>query len=123
MKFNAAKLLSDAEAKELFDLGLKAMPMQWVESDKNYHKRRDNKIVEMLLKSRLVGCGNFEDTPGLRTDSPAGDVDAHNLVCSWCACEVQILPMHTYKGRRSTALFYIEYHAEASRNVVFRKAL
>ena len=61
--------------------------MQWVETDKNAHKRRENKIVEMLLKSRLVGCGNFEDTPGLRTDSPAGDVDAHNPVCSWCACE------------------------------------
>ena len=59
MKFNAAKLLSEKEAKELFDLGLKAMPMQWVESDKNYHKRREDKDVEMLLKSRLVGCGNF----------------------------------------------------------------
>ena len=36
-------------------------------------------------KSRLVGCGNFETTQGLRTDSPAGDVDSHNIVCSWCA--------------------------------------
>ena len=35
--------------------------------------------------SRLVGCGNFETTEGLRTDSPAGDVDSHNIVCSWCA--------------------------------------
>ena len=37
------------------------------------------------MKSRLVGCGNFEETEGLRTDSPTGDVDAHNLVFSWCA--------------------------------------
>ena len=22
---------------------------------------------------------------GLRTDTPAGDVDSHNIVCSWCA--------------------------------------
>ena len=60
--------------------------MQWVETDKNAHKRRpDGPYVEPLLKSRLVGCGNFEQTEGLRTDSPAGDVDAHNIVFSWCA--------------------------------------
>jgi hypothetical protein len=41
--------------------------------------------VESLLKSRLVGCGNFEETKGLRTDSPTADVDAHNLVLSFCA--------------------------------------
>ena len=34
---------------------------------------------------RLVGCGNFETPEGLRTDSPAGDVGSHNIVCSWCA--------------------------------------
>ena len=28
---------------------------------------------------------NYEETDGLRTDSPAGDVDAHNIVFSWCA--------------------------------------
>ena len=36
-------------------------------------------------KSRSVGCGNFETTEGLRTDSPAGDLDSHNIVCSCCA--------------------------------------
>ena len=59
--------------------------MQWVETDKNAHKRRDGLQIDPLLQSRLVGCGNFEDTDCLRTDSPAGDVDAHNLVFSWCA--------------------------------------
>ena len=59
--------------------------MQWIETDKNAHKRRDDMNVPPELKSRLVGCGNFEDTDGLRTDSPTGDVDAHNLVFSWCA--------------------------------------
>ena len=39
----------------------------------------------MVHKSRLVGCGNVETTEGLRTDSPAGDVDSHNVACSWCA--------------------------------------
>ena len=32
-----------------------------------------------------MGCGNFEDTDGIRTDSPAGDVDSHNLVFSCAA--------------------------------------
>ena len=58
---------------------------QWVETDKNAHKRRHGVHVDPLVKSRLVGCGNFEDQEGLRTDSPAGDVDSHNLVFSWCA--------------------------------------
>ena len=59
--------------------------MQWVETDKNAHKRRYGTYVEPDLKSRLVGCSNFEDQEGLRTDSPASDVDAHNIVFSWCA--------------------------------------
>ena len=49
------------------------------------HTRRDNKHVPPDLKSRLVDCGNCEDADDLRTDSQAGDVDAHNLVFSWCA--------------------------------------
>ena len=59
--------------------------MQWVETDKNGFKRRHDESIPPDLKSRLVGCGNFEETDGLRTDSPTGDVDAHNLVFSWCA--------------------------------------
>ena len=30
------------------------------------------------FQGRLVGCGSFETTEGLRTDS-------HNVVFSWCA--------------------------------------
>ena len=66
--------------------GVLIQPLQWVETDKNAHRRRQGKHVPPALKSRLVGCGNFEDTTGLRTDSPTADVDAHNLVFSWCAC-------------------------------------
>ena len=84
-KFNAGVILSREEVQELQDAGVKINPMQWIETDKNPHKRRDDKNVPPELKSRLVGCGNFEDTDGLRTDSPTGDVDAHNLVFSWCA--------------------------------------
>jgi len=84
-EFNAGVLLSKAEVQSLQEEGVRVYPMQWIETDKNAHKRRDDKHVKAELKSRLVGCGNFEDTDGLRTDSPTGDVDAHNLVFSWCA--------------------------------------
>ena len=86
-QFNAGVILTRDEVKELLDSGVKVSPMQWVETDKNAHKRRDGVKVEPELKSRLVGCGNFEEDMynELRTDSPAGDVDAHNLVLSWCA--------------------------------------
>ena len=84
-KFNAGVILSRAELEELLDAGVKVNPMQWIETDKNAHKRRDDNKIPPELKSRLVGCGNFEDVEGLRTDSPTGDADAHNLVFSWCA--------------------------------------
>ena len=85
MKFNAGVVISQEEVDLLMSEGVKILPMQWVETDKNAHKRRHNVKVPPLLKSRLVGCGNFEDTEGLRTDSPTADVDAHNLVFSWTA--------------------------------------
>ena len=61
--------------------------MKQVDTDKNAYLRRCGDYASVLAKykSRLVGCGNFETTEGLRTDSPAGDVDSHNIVCSWCA--------------------------------------
>ena len=51
----------------------------------NRIQRQHDKSVPTDLKSRLVGCGNFEDTDGLRADSPTVDVEVHNLVFSWCA--------------------------------------
>ncbi len=60
--FNAGVILSRDEVSRLRDEGVRVYPMQWVETDKNAHKRRDNITVPMELKSRLVGCGNFEDT-------------------------------------------------------------
>ena len=62
-------------------------PMQWIEVDKVAHLRRDSDCasVPAKYKSRLAGFGNFETQEGLRTDSPAFDVDLHNIVCIWCA--------------------------------------
>ena len=87
MKFNAGILLTDEEVRQLTEAGCEIYPMNWVDTDKNPHLRRDNDYVSVpaKYKSRLVGCGNFETTEGLRTDSPAGDVDSHKIVCSWCA--------------------------------------
>ena len=78
--------LEEGEIRQLRDDGVDILPMQWVETDKNAHRRRnkDYKAVPALLKLRLVGCGNFENTDGIRTDSPVADVDAHNLVASLC---------------------------------------
>ena len=70
---NAGVALSQSEVDRLVADGIKILPMQWVETDKNAHKRREDKHVTPLLNSRLVGCGNFEDPEGLRTDSPTAD--------------------------------------------------
>ena len=39
-----------------------------------------------ISKARLVACGQFEETEGIRTDSPTADVEALNLLCSFAAC-------------------------------------
>ena len=84
-QFNAGVILAKDELQQFRDEGVQVHPMQWIETDKNADKRRDDKHIPPELKSRLVGCGHFEDVKGFRTDSPAGDVDSHNLVFSWAA--------------------------------------
>ena len=85
--FNASVILTDEEVRQLEEAGCKIYPIQWTVVDKNAHLQRDDDCVSVpaKYKSRSVGCANFETTEGLRTDSPAGDVDSHNIVCSWCA--------------------------------------
>ena len=87
VKFNAGIILTDEEVRQLTEAGCEICPIKWVDTDKNAYQRRDNDYVSVpaKYKSRLVGCENFETTEGLRTDSPAGDVDSHNIVGSWCA--------------------------------------
>ena len=87
MNFNAGVILTDEEVRQLTEAGCEIYPMQCTEVDKDAHQRIHNDYVSApaKYKSRLFGCGIFETTEGLRTDSPAGDVDSHNIVCSWCA--------------------------------------
>ena len=59
--------------------------MQWIETDKNAHKRTPGVVVEPLYKSRLVARGDLEDT-NLRSDSPTCDVEGQNLIFSFAAC-------------------------------------
>ena len=75
--FNAGVSLTDEEVRQLTDAACEIYPMQWVDTDKNAHPRRDKDYVSVpaKYKSRLVGCGNFETMEGRRTDSAAGDVD------------------------------------------------
>ena len=87
MKLNAGVILTDEEVRRLTEAGCEIYPMKWVDTDKNEYLRRDSDYVSVpaKYKSRWVGCGNFQTTEGLRTDSPAGGVDSHNIVCCWCA--------------------------------------
>ena len=61
-KCNAGVVLDKSEVDRLIQEGETIQPMQWVETDNSAHKGRDNKSVIPALKSRLVGCGNFEET-------------------------------------------------------------
>ena len=36
-------------------------------------------------ESLAIKAKNFETTEGLRTDSPASDMDSHNIICCCCA--------------------------------------
>ena len=64
-------------------------------------------LLLRIMKVDVVGCGSFETTAGLRTDSPAVDVDSHNIVCSWCAqahvCihAYDISPTDMFKGKKT----------------------
>ena len=62
--------------------GQEPIPLQWVEIDKNEHKRR-----ESGFKSRLVNRGDLEETTGVRTDSPTCDIEGLNINLSWVSCE------------------------------------
>ena len=53
--------------------------------DKAQYKKGRDPNYQPQYKSRLVSCGNFECSEGLRSDSPTADIEVHNLVCCWCA--------------------------------------
>ena len=86
--FNAVYPVSGPELEQLLDQGHKPIPLQWVDIDKNEHKRREGgPHVAPLFKSRLVSRGDLEETTGVRTDSPTCDIEGLNILLSWASCE------------------------------------
>ena len=61
--------------------------MQRVDKDENIHLRGDDDYVRVPAKhkGRTTGHADLETTEGLCADPPAGNVDSHKIVCSWCA--------------------------------------
>ena len=87
MSFNAVVILTDEETRQLTDASRETYTMQWVDTDKNALLRGENDCVCVPAehKGRFIGCGDFETTEGLRADPLAGNVDSHNIFCSWYA--------------------------------------
>ena len=82
--FQAAIHIKGAQLKELLDAGHVPIPSKWVDTIKNYHERlKENYSPE--FKSRLVSCGNFEDSTEVRTDAPTSDLETHALVAAFAA--------------------------------------
>ena len=86
MDFNAGVIVEGEVLSQLLNEGNKMLPTQWIETDQNDHLKRPGVAHTPEYKSRLVACGQFEETEGIRTDSPTADVEALNLVCSFAAC-------------------------------------
>ena len=59
---------------------------KWVDTIKNIHEQHKPDF-EPEFKSRLVGCGNFEDATGVRTDAPTSDLETHSIVAAFAVAE------------------------------------
>ena len=70
--------------QELLDAGHVPIPSKWVDTIKNYHERL-KPDYDPEFKSRLVSCGNFEDSTEVRTDAPTSDLETHALVSAFAA--------------------------------------
>ena len=73
-----------AQLKELLDAGHVPIPSKWVDAIKNFHERLKPDYTPEF-KSRLVSCGNFEDSTEVRTDAPTSDLETHALVAAFAA--------------------------------------
>ena len=87
-QFNAVYPVSGPELEQVLAQRHKPIPLQWIEIDKNEHKRREGgPLVAPLFKSRFVNRGDLEETTGVRSDSPTCDIEGLNLLLSWASCE------------------------------------
>lgn len=81
----AVRPVEDKELRQLLQEGHTPIDIQWIGTDKNLHRKRNGEKHEILFKSRLVERGGQETAQGTRTDSPAADLEAVNLVISWAS--------------------------------------
>ena len=84
-QFGAAIPVVGKEKDDLLAEGHRVIPSKWVDTDKAEFKK-GSPDYQPIWKSRLVSCGNFEDSEGLRSDSPTADIDVHLLICIWASC-------------------------------------
>ena len=85
-QFGAAIPIVGELKDQLLAEGHQVIPSKWVHTDKaEFKKGRPDYAPEW--KSRLVSCGNFEVSEGLRSDSPTAEVDVHHVMACWCSCK------------------------------------
>ena len=88
LEVGAVVEISKEDAERLIAEGHQCIPSKWVDVDKNqFMKGRTDQEYVPKFKSRLVSCGNFEVSEGLRSDSPTADTEAHNILCCWAAIQ------------------------------------
>ena len=86
LKYRATRIPTKEEVDKIMKKGGRAIPMKWVELDKNAKLRVEGgPSVERKLKSRLVLRGDLE--PGdFRVDCPTTSAVGTHLVFSFAAC-------------------------------------
>ena len=84
--FQAAIPIKGQDLVDLLAEGHIALPMKWVDTFKSIHEQHKPDFVPEF-KSRLIGCGNFEDATGERTDAPTSDLETHNIVAAFAVAE------------------------------------
>ena len=83
-RFGAAVPVVGREKDELVQAGHEVIPSKWVDVNKNDHLIGTAQYVPKF-KSRMVSCGNFEHSHGLRSDSPTSELESHHVVAAWSA--------------------------------------
>ena len=91
IKYKATRQPTEKEVDVLLRKGYKAIPMRWVDIDKNSKLRvPGGPPVEEKLKSRLVMRGDLEEG-NFRVDCPTSSQVGVHLILSFSACTGQAL--------------------------------
>ena len=83
-RFGAAVPVVGREKDELVQAGHEAIPSKWADVGKHDHLLGTPEYTPKF-KSRMVSCGNFEHSEGLRSDSPTSGLESHHVVAAQSA--------------------------------------